>query len=105
MAGGSIVPDVMAASTVGDGGAGQTGEGISGVASSYNWMEIVFMLLGYMGMAYMAQRILVRPWRVAVYYLGKYRPVRWPYVRGWDLASKLASRFAAGAMALRHFFF
>ncbi|KKR50856.1 MAG: hypothetical protein UT84_C0005G0002 [Candidatus Curtissbacteria bacterium GW2011_GWA1_40_16] len=103
IAGGSIVPEVMA-SNIGDGGAGQVA-GSTDVASSFNWMEMVFMLLGYMGMAYIAQRLLVRPWRIAVYYLGKYRPVRWPQVRGAALASRLLSKFASGAMALRHLLF
>lgn len=100
---GSIVPDVLAASSVGDGGAGGQSAVASGVASSYNWMEIVFMLLGYMGMAYIAQKILVRPYRIIVLYLGRRR--QWPQVRGRAVVFKLLSRFASGAMALRHFLF
>lgn len=104
-AGGSLAPDVLAASTIGDGGGGQGAALASDVASSYNWLEVVFMLLGYMGMLYIAQRLLVRPYRIAIYYLGRRRQWQWPQVRGRAVFFKMLSRFASGAMALRHFLF
>ncbi len=100
---GGIVPDVLAASTSGGSSSGQGLEGASNIASARNWLETAFMILGYLGILYIAQRLIARPWRVVVAYVTRLRGYTFP--KPSVLVSRLFSRFAASAMALRHFLF